>query len=194
MSWATNRIFLSKCEEVIAFDSTLPNNGAPGLPGEVRTCEAELADGSKVLQRRKLCLIDLAAGTVVAKGKVLSLKSGSYYIADALAAADTPAHKCAGFVSEKINENKIADQAQGELPGGGSGYWAWLVVGGPVDALSDAAVAANAEIVVKAASGAGQLDDTAVSTVALSRAVVGVSLAAAAGADTSFLCRATLVP
>jgi len=191
MSWAPSNIFLSKCEEVIPYDTTLPINGAPGLPGELRKCNAELASGAMVLQTRKLCLLQLAAGTSVVKGSLLELKAGSYYIADALAAASATKNKCAGFVSEKINENKAADLAQGVLP---TAYWVWLVVQGPVDAIADANLAIETELVSVAASGAGRLDDTAISTAVLANAVVAMALeAVTGGAGTSFEANAKIL-
>lgn len=184
MSFADFRTYLDDADSVYLYDTTLPENGAPGKPGEVRYCYAELESGVKVLQKRKLFRV--TAGGTIPRGSVLEKAASTFASSDALAPAAAPAVQIAGVVPYRINRNKLGGQAEGVLPGAaGVSYWAWLVVAGPVDVLADANITNEGLLVVQAASAAGRLDDISVSTI--EHCIVGRALeAVTAGAGTLF--------
>jgi len=126
-SWAGDVVYLDNPEDIWAYDTTEPGDGAPGKPGEIRWCYAELNSGVKVLQKRRLTRLALLLGASVVKGSYLELGTGSYFVADALAPANMPLTDAAGFVSEEVNREGKGSVAQGVLP---TGYWFWAVVEG----------------------------------------------------------------
>lgn len=189
--WAGDVVYLDNCDDVHLYDTSEPEYGAPGTPGEFRWCKVELDSGVKVLQLRQLFLVDMASGTPVPKGSVLEKAVSTYSTADALAPADSILPQLAGVVPAGINRNKLGGQAQGTLPASATtAYWAWLVVRGPTDILSDAAVANEGVLVVKAASAAGRVDDAGAS--GLEASVLGRALEAAGGAGTLFEADVTI--
>lgn len=179
MSWATERVFLDHPDHVTLYDSTKPENGAPGKPGEYRFCMGELESGQLAFQKRQLCLVDVGAN--VTKSSVLEHESGEAATADALGAADLPVIRCAGVVPYRVNQNLQGGEAEGTLPGTATTkYWAWLVVDGRVDLIADANIAVDAPLITKSASGtAGRVDDAAVT--GLEHCIIGRSLEAVTG-------------
>jgi hypothetical protein len=179
MSWADDRVYLNQPNDVQAYDTTLPLNGAPGIPGEERWAYELVADGTKVIQKRKLLRNN--TGGAVLTGETLNLSASSAWECDAKAAADSPVATVGGVVPDRVNggTDSVPD-----------GYWFWGVIRGEVDFMADAAVAQDALLVVKTASGAGRVDDPAVA--GLEHAIVGRALAAAAMAGDLFKGYATI--
>ena len=186
MSWASDKVYNSGCEEVFAYDTAQPRDGAPGLPGEERLCYGELESGELVIQKRRL--VRNATGANLLAGEGCELASGQIEVIDAKSPANMPAVRFAGVVPEKVNENRYAAAGlgtQGIVP---TAAWFWAVVGGKCDFIADAALVVDTPLICEAATGAGRVDDTAVA--GLEHCIVGkaIEAAGAPGAKFEGLC------
>lgn len=136
---------------------------APGVAGELR----EWKDDTYGYQVWRLVQND--TGADLPAYRVCDYDAGSTLLVG-LGAADTPKIRAAGCLQRILPD----------------GYYGWALCYGKGLGQADAAVAADAPLIVKTATAAGRVDDTAVA--GLEHCIIGESKAAAAVAGDNFVC------
>lgn len=168
MAHPNRMVYLDDPLQTTDYDTTLPNNGAPGYAGEKRWYF------NKDVGYQEYVLVRNATGATIAAYSLVDWDSGNMELVGLCAAASPVVF--------------IAGAPQVAIP---TAKWGWALCNGQGTLIADANIAVNTALSATAASAAGRVDDVVVA--GLEHCLIGRALeAVTGGAGTTFYAQIRL--